>query len=397
MFQGFRAAGAASEIRPATRPLLAILLGLVVAATSTDFAAAAGSDQQAELKALRARIESVRKEVTADLARRDALSTRLREAELAVQATRQRLEDLRRRRIASESRLRELRNERSRTEQQIAAERSALAAQVRVAYMNGREERLKLLLSQQDPATLGRMMVYYSYFGTARAEQIASIRDHLAHLDLIAASTEEETLRLRRLESEQADQLQALSGARTERSRALASLEQQISSRNVQLARLERQAKDLEDLIERLQQAMADFPVLAEQPFAKARGRLPWPVKGKLLARFGQPRADGALRWQGVLIGTERGTQVRAPFYGRVAYADWLPGLGLLLIIDHGDGYLSLYGHNEVLYKAVGDRVLPGDVIAAVGDSGGSARSGLYVEIRKGRQALDPLAWLRKS
>lgn len=395
MFQRFRAAGAASETRPGARPLLAVLLGVAMATASVFPVAAA--DEQAELKSLRARIESVRKEATADLARRDALSSRLREAELAVQTARHRLEELRQRRVASETRLKQLRSERSRTEQQIAAERSTLAAQVRVAYMNGREERLKLLLSQQDPATFGRMLVYYSYFGTARAEQIASIRDHLAHLDLIASSTEEETLRLRRLESEQAGQLEALSGARVERAQALASLEQRISNRTEQLARLERQAKDLERLIERLQEAMADFPVLAEQPFAKARGRLPWPVKGKLLARFGQPRADGALRWQGVLIGTERGTQVRAPFYGRVVYADWLPGLGLLLIIDHGDGYMSLYGHNEVLYKAVGERVLPGDVIAAVGDSGGSARSGLYVEIRKGRQALDPLAWLRKS
>lgn len=395
MFQRFRAAGAASETRPGARPLLAVLLGVAMAIASVFPVAAA--DEQAELKSLRARIESVRKEATADLARRDALSSRLREAELAVQTARHRLEELRQRRVASETRLKQLRSERSRTEQQIAAERSTLAAQVRVAYMNGREERLKLLLSQQDPATFGRMLVYYSYFGTARAEQIASIRDHLAHLDLIASSTEEETLRLRRLESEQAGQLEALSGARVERAQALASLEQRISNRTEQLARLERQAKDLERLIERLQEAMADFPVLAEQPFAKARGRLPWPVKGKLLARFGQPRADGALRWQGVLIGTERGTQVRAPFYGRVVYADWLPGLGLLLIIDHGDGYMSLYGHNEVLYKAVGERVLPGDVIAAVGDSGGSARSGLYVEIRKGRQVLDPLAWLRKS
>lgn len=395
MFQRFRAAGAASETRPGARPLLAVLLGVAMATASVFPVAAA--DEQAELKSLRARIESVRKEATADLARRDALNSRLREAELAVQTARHRLEELRQRRVASETRLKQLRSERSRTEQQIAAERSTLAAQVRVAYMNGREERLKLLLSQQDPATFGRMLVYYSYFGTARAEQIASIRDQLAHLDLIASSTEEETLRLRRLESEQAGQLEALSGARVERAQALASLEQRISNRTGELARLERQAKDLERLIERLQEAMADFPVLAEQPFAKARGRLPWPVKGKLLARFGQSRADGALRWQGVLIGTERGTQVRAPFYGRVVYADWLPGLGLLLIIDHGDGYMSLYGHNEVLYKAVGERVLPGDVIAAVGDSGGSARSGLYVEIRKGRQALDPLAWLRKS
>jgi septal ring factor EnvC (AmiA/AmiB activator) len=141
---------------------------------------------------------------------------------------------------------------------------------------------------------------------------------------------------------------------------------------------------------------MEDFPVLAQQPFERVKGKLPWPAKGKLLARFGQLRAGGPLKWQGVLIDTQRGAQVRAPFHGRVVYADWLPGMGLLLVLDHGNGYMSLYGHNEQLFKAVGDRVAPGDVMAAAGDSGGNANAGLYMEIRKGGQTQDPLLWLTK-
>ena len=149
-------------------------------------------------------------------------------------------------------------------------------------------------------------------------------------------------------------------------------------------------------LIEELRRAIAEFPELAEQPFQRIKGKLPWPVKGAVVARFGQLRAGGPLKWQGILINAQRGTQVRAPFYGRVVYADWLPGLGLLLVLDHGDGYLSLYAHNEQLFRRVGDRVAPGDPLAATGDTGSAGRPGLYFEIRKGRQALDPSAWLAK-
>ena len=109
-----------------------------------------------------------------------------------------------------------------------------------------------------------------------------------------------------------------------------------------------------------------------------------------MLARFGQLRAGGPLKWQGLVIGAERGTQVRAPYHGRVVYADWLPGLGLLIVLDHGGGYMSLYGHNEQVYRRVGDRVAPGDALAAVGEAAGLGQPGLYLEIRKGKQTLDP-------
>ncbi len=124
------------------------------------------------------------------------------------------------------------------------------------------------------------------------------------------------------------------------------------------------------------------------------KGKLPWPVKGSVLAKYGQLRAGGPLKWQGLVIAAERGAQVRAPYYGRVVYADWLPGLGLLIVLDHGGGYMSLYGHNEQVYRRVGDRVAPGDALAAVGEAAGLGRPGLYLEIRKGKQTLDPQDWL---
>jgi murein hydrolase activator len=352
--------------------------------------------KQAELRQVRGRIESIRKAINEDVQRRDAVTMQLKDTELEIQAAQQRLEATRAERLATERKLRDLRAEQAAAEKQVGAEREALADELRVAYLNGQDERLKLLLNQQDPATLGRMLAYYSYFGQARANRISAIRDHLAHLELLAERIAGEVARLDALESQRASEVARLAQARDRRSQTLASLQSQIKSRGDQLSRLERDARTLERLVEQLRRAMEDFPVLAQQPFERVKGKLPWPAKGKLLARFGQLRAGGPLKWQGLLIATPRGAQVRAPFHGRVVYADWLPGMGLLLVLDHGNGYMSLYGHNEQLFRAVGDQVAPGDLMSSAGDSGGNANAGLYMEIRKGGQPLDPQAWLTR-
>ncbi|MGH8186792.1 MAG: murein hydrolase activator EnvC family protein, partial [Steroidobacteraceae bacterium] len=331
-----------------------------------------------------------------DAERRDALTGQLRDADLRIQSARERLASVRARRVASETRLAELKNERADTERKITLERDSLGAELRVAYMNGRQEHLKLLLNQRDPARLGRMMAYYGYFGRARAERITSITEHLAHVELLEESIAAETEKLRAIEAERTRDVQALAGARQRRAQTLADVQAKLRTRNEQLAKLQADAQALEKLVEQLRRAIEEFPELAEQPFQRVKGKLPWPVKGSLLARFGQLRAGGPLKWQGLIIGAERGTQVRSPYHGRVVYADWLPGLGLLIVLDHGGGYMSLYGHNEQLYRRVGDRVSPGDVLAAVGDAAGVGRPGLYLEIRKGKQTLNPLDWLAR-
>ena len=359
-------------------------------------AAASPDVKEAELKQVRGRIDSIRRAIHADAERRDALAGQVKEAEMKIQTARERLSDVRAQRIASENRLAELKDEQAATNKRIENEREALAAELKVAYMNGRQEQLKLLLNQQDPARLGRMMAYYGYFGRARAERITAIGEHLAHLELIAENISVETEKLRKLEEDQARDVKMLAGARDQRARTLAQVQSKIKTRNDELAKLQREAQALEKLVEELRRAIEEFPELAEQPFQRVKGKLPWPVKGSLLARFGQLRAGGPLKWQGVVIAAERGTQVRSPYYGRVVYADWLPGLGLLVVVDHGGGYMSLYGHNEQVYRRVGDRVSPGDALSAVGDAAGLGKPGLYFEIRKGREPLDPGTWLVK-
>ncbi len=154
------------------------------------------------------------------------------------------------------------------------------------------------------------------------------------------------------------------------------------------------QERELQQLLSGLQHALVDFPMVVRDPFAGQKGSLSWPLRGRLVNDFGQPRAGGRLQWQGVMLGAERGTEVRAVYHGRVAYADWLPGMGLLMVIEHGDGFLSLYGHNESLYREVGDWVEAGETIGTVGDSGGKLLSALYFEIRRGVTPLNPHQWL---
>jgi septal ring factor EnvC (AmiA/AmiB activator) len=355
------------------------------------------TQKEAELRRVNSKIEKVRKSVNADIEKRDRLSVQLRDAELGVQDARKRLEAIRAERIASEARLRELELERAKLDKELAGERGALAGELRAAYVNGREEEIKLLLNQEDPATFGRMLQYYGYLGRARADRISSIRDKLEHLALLREKIAAEHARLEELEAGQEREVAALRSAQDKRTRAVANIDSQIKTRGGELQRLESQARGLEKLIAELRKALQDVPVAKQAPFEPLKGKLPWPVQqGSVLARFGQPRAGGSMRWQGMLIGTDRGARVRAPFAGRVAYADWLPGMGLMMVLDHGGGYLSLYGHNEELFRKVGDPVAAGEVIGSVGDTGGHNRPALYFEVRRGRQPVDPEIWLQR-
>jgi septal ring factor EnvC (AmiA/AmiB activator) len=352
--------------------------------------------KEAELKQVRTRIESIRKSIQEDAERRDALSGQLKDSELEIQSAREQLSAVRERRQAAEARLKALQADREATQSRIDAQRAALAGELRVAYMNGHEEQIKFLLNQGDPARLGRMMSYYGYFGRARAQLITQINEHMAHLELLTENITAEAEKLRAIEADSSREVGNLANARDRRAQTLAEVQSKLKNRNDELAKLERDARALEKLVEELRRAIEDFPQLADQPFQRVKGKLPWPVKGPLLARFGQLRAGGPLKWQGLLIGAARGTQVRAPFYGRVVYADWLPGLGLLIVLDHGGGFMSLYGHNEQLYRRVGDRVSPGDPLSAVGEVAGVGKPGMYLEIRQGRKVLDPADWLGK-
>jgi septal ring factor EnvC (AmiA/AmiB activator) len=351
---------------------------------------------KAKLAAVRARITELTARLGTQLAQRDSMSARVRAAELQITEKRTRVDALRASELAAERRRAELRNEVAQDEDRLRSERAALAAQVTAAYMIGRQEELKLLLRQESPAGVGRTLTYYGYFAQQRSEKIQAIQDEQARVQQLAAQIDEQTQQLKALEEDASRELAGLQHARSERSEAVAALNKQVASGNQELAKLRREEQAVESLVADLARVLQDFPVDATQSFDHMRGKLPWPVVGKVSARYQAPRATAAsgIRWNGVMIDTARGAKVRAAFFGRVIYADWLQGLGLLLIIGHSGGYMTLYGHAEVLYKSVGDSVAPGDVIAAMSDTEGS-NPALYFEIREGRKTVDPKAWLR--
>ena len=351
---------------------------------------------EARLEAVKAEIERITREVSAEQVERDRLTGELRSAELSVSDVRGALMEVRRERTEGAARRSALTAEKHERETQLADNRAALAGQMRAAYLIGRQEPLKLLLNQQDPALAGRMFAYYSYFGRARAGQIKLIENDVQRIAELQVELEAEDEKLAELEKQQRARLSELEQARAKRSRVLASLEVQSHTRAQNLEKLRAQQAGLEKLLRELRAASEKYPVTGNDAFTRLRGKLNWPVSGRLVARFGESRAGGVL-WDGVLIATERGAAVKAVCQGRIIYADWLPGLGLLAIVDHGDGYLSLYGHNERLYKAVGENVAAGDAIAAAGDSGGSSRPELYFEIRKAGKPVDPRPWFRSA
>ena len=349
---------------------------------------------ETELQAVKAEIERITRQVSAEQVERDRLTNELRTSELSVGKLRDSLSEVRRERAERAARRAALAAEQRLREAEVQHNRAALAGQLRAAYLIGRQEPLKLLLNQKDPALVGRMFAYYSYFGRARAGQIKLIEDDMQRIAELDGELAAEDQQLAELEKQQRAQLHALEQARTQRTHVLASLEAQSHTRAQNLERLRSQQAGLEKLLRELRTAMERFPLEGNDAFARLRGKLAWPVTGRLVARFGDARAGG-VRWDGVLVATERGAPVKAVCQGRVIYADWLPGLGLLTIVDHGDGYLSLYGHNERLYKAAGEPVAAGEPIAAAGDSGGSSRPELYFEIRKGGKPVDPRPWFR--
>lgn len=354
---------------------------------------------EADLKAVRAQMEKMRADMERDAGKRDKLSKDLEESEKSVGSARGELDRLRRERAVHTAKRAELAEQRRRQEAELANSRAALAGQIRAAQMIGQDEPLKLLLNQRDPAQAGRVFTYYQYFGRARAAQIATIDSHLREIATLDAGLAEEESRLTALEQQRKGELSKLTAARERRGRALTVLDAESRTRAKELQRLEEQKGGLEKLVRELRRALErieKFPTDSKDAFAKLRGKLAWPAAGRLSATFGQTRAGG-VKWDGVLVTAEQGAPVRAVYHGRVVYADWLSGLGLLVIVDHGDGYLSLYGHNERLYKEVGERVTAGDTIASVGDSGGRSTPALYFEIRKAGRPVDPRPWFRSA
>lgn len=353
--------------------------------------------KSAELERLRSRIEMLRGELEQDRGRYDGLRRDMRDVDKRIGAVTRALRELDEQLRDKVARLADLQREEEGLAGEVSDHRERLGEQVRAAYAAGRQEYLKILLNQEDPAAVGRMLAYYDYLNRARSERIAALLGTLDKLQAVRSEITDETRRLRLLKSKQNEQKTALENTKGEREALIQRLKREIVSKDDRLKRMVSNEKELEALVRALAGVLADIPPEAGnfQPFGKLRGKLEWPTRGPLINSFGQPRG-ASLRWQGVLIEAAEGREVHAVSHGRVAFADWLRGYGLLLIVDHDDGYMSLYGHNQTLFKETGDWVEAGEVIAAVGTSGGSEQPALYFEIRHDGQPTDPVRWCRR-
>jgi septal ring factor EnvC (AmiA/AmiB activator) len=374
----------------------AFALLLVLAAALCAAVAATPQKTEAQLRSLRQKIERMTQQVSRDAVQRDRLSANLKAAELSVGQARGELSRLGHEYSDRGERRAQLSAERGAQERTLSEDRRALAGEVRAAYLLGREEPFKLLLADRDPLLDARMLTYYGYFGRARARHIADIEQHVQRVDQLDGQLAQQQTDLAHLRGAQQAQLEQLERARGERQKVLASLESEARTREQSLARLRAQQADLEHLLTEIDHSLKTVPPPdITSAFGHLRGQLAWPVAGRIRAAYGDPRASG-MRWDGIVVATERGAPVKSVSSGRVVYADWLPGLGLLAIVDHGEGYLSLYGHNERLYKAAGESVSAGEVIAAAGDTGGRPEPELYFEIRRDGHPVDPRPWFRE-
>ena len=389
-------------------------LVLVAAEAATAFlfalAAAAVSAQSApkeELKELRGRIGELQKQLADSEESKAEAGDALRESERAVSETNRKLYQLAEQRRQVNAALTKLRSRARTVEADIAAEQATLSNLLYQQYVTGQSDAVKLVLNREDPNEIARQLHYLGYVSRARAELLASLRYNLANLEKLADETRDKSAELRALQNEEASQKRRLEKEKAERQHVYARVSSEIAQSRKQLSTLKRDEERLTRLIERLAKEVARkkpgkritnqaLPSAdsGSGPFRKLKGKLRLPVLGDLMNRFGSQRKDSGLSWKGLFISAEPGREVKAIAGGRVVYADWLRGFGNLMIVDHGDGYMSLYGNNEALLKQVGDETRAGDTIAAIGNSGGNPDSGLYFELRYQGKPFDPLPWV---
>lgn len=393
------------------RLLRFILLAILLVSAGATVAATSPGRAKEDLRQLRDKIEALQKRLADAEESKNEAADALKESEGAISDANRTLRDLGQQSREANRRLAELRTASQNSESTLGAQQTLLARLLYQQYLGGQSEPLKLLLNREDPNQIARQLHYFGYISRARARLIEELRSHLTVIKDLAQQVEQQVAELAAIAAEQTVQKKRLEREKLARSQVLARISRNIQKQKHEIGTLKRDENRLTRLIEQLARIVARpsarthaAPRLKNErlpdrsgddsPFRQLKGRLALPVRGELGNRFGSPRADSGLVWKGLFIASKAGEEVRAIAAGRVVFADWLRGFGNLLIIDHGDGYMSLYGNNETLYKQVGDALRGGETVAAVGNSGGNADSGLYFEIRHQGRPFDPLSWV---
>lgn len=366
---------------------LAAILCLVL---SAGISLQAGAD---EVDDIQAEISKLQKLLKQTKGQRSELQHQLEKSETDISTIQKEIRAIQHNIKKENNNLEQLHDERSELQQSKVQQQQAVEQQLTQAYQNGRQQKLKLLLNQQDPATIARLMTYYDYLSRANIVQIQQYNQTIARLDQIEPDMLTSRDRLKRDHDKLNLQRQTLKKQQFSRRQTLAQIEKTIKDKDKEL---QREQIQLEQLLNTMQQSLADMKLPGDYtPFKKQAKSMPWPTKGRLLNGFGGKRNSAGLRWQGVNIAAREGADVQAIHRGRVVFSDWFKGLGMLVIVDHGDGYLSLYAHNQAIFPAPGDWIQRGETIATVGNSGGQKTASLYFEIRHNGKPQNPKKWCK--
>jgi septal ring factor EnvC (AmiA/AmiB activator) len=376
-------------------PAIYLLAFLCLCLAVLPSAASDKSIKEAELKVLQAKISNLQETISEKQDSKSAFVRQLKKIERSISNVSQKISASKNKIIDTESELRQLRTLKKKNQNELSQQNSALAQQVYLAYTLGQQEKIKLLFSQQDSGDLQRNLIYYQYFSNSRVELIKRVQENIDTLLKTEADINHIKQVLETSHQQLEEQKNKLKKNGFERTTIILALDQQLKKQGGVLGKLQVDAKALESLINSIEEILVASPEprFDNRPFAKLRGQLPWPVKGKVNRIFGRQKPLSELRWQGVLIEAPVGRHVQAISGGRIAFADWLRGLGNIIIIDHGNSYLSLYGHNESLFKSAGEWVEAGDIISSIGSSGGQNKPSLYFEIRKKGRPQNPTKW----
>lgn len=389
------------------------LCSLAAAAICACGVTGAAAQDPKDLDALRGRIERLKKDIADAEETRAEARDQLRESERSISEANRALRDLGSKRDNVRTELRSIAERKKSAESEVSGRREQLGRLLAAWYIHGEPGYIRLLLSGEDPDRTARDLHYLGYLSRAEAALIRSLRDDAARLAGLETEAREKSAELAEVEKAQKSERDGLLKQQSTRKQVLDKVSSQIRDQRRQIKSLERDEARMTRLVERLTQALAAIPApkgssrsgprnervpergAAEKPFAALKGGLRLPIRGDVTNRYGTSRTGGGPNWKGLFIRGRSGEEVRAVAAGRVVFSDWMRGFGNLLILDHGQGYLSIYGNNESVLKAVGDEIRTGDVVATVGASGGNLESGLYFEMRHEGRAFDPMSWVK--
>lgn len=355
-------------------------------------------EQAAQLKKLKQTIQQLQKELEATKSNRDEINKSLEKTEKNIGELTKKSKEIQSQLKERQEKLQQLRDERSQLDSKKREQESIVGDYMNAAYRLGQQSNMRLMLNQEDPSRVARNLKYYDYLMSARAEKITT---YMATIERINTIEPEIAYQADKIQSNYAalkQQQQDLQAAQAQRKRTLSELASRIVSKDQQLRRSQEDRRQLQQLLSKVINNIDDINLSSDtKNINLLKGQLPWPAKGKVIHRFGSNRVSQKMRWEGILIASNSGDPVSAVHHGRVVFSDYLRGHGLLIILDHGAGYLSLYAHNQALYKELGEWVNRGDTIASVGNSGGQQNAALYFELRHNGKPTDPQNWLKRA